>query len=181
MQLIFLLFCLPFYVIYWCCYALVFLISIISGIYKILTRKKDNKKVDPNILDYDRDYNISNIKDYYNKLHYNTKENKEKIKSKKEYNIVQLTDTELRLTTEKIQELYKELGFNVKVVGIEKKKYITEYEVIFPKEITQFDILSVSSEIVNKFQIDGVKIVGDTKKDNRMYIQIPLRYQETLT
>ena len=81
----------------------------------------------------------------------------------------------------KIQEIYKELGFDVKVINIIKEKYITEYEGIFSQNVTQADILSISGKVINEFEIDGVKIVGNTKKNNRIYIQIPLKYEKTLT
>lgn len=69
----------------------------------------------------------------------------------------------------------------MKVINIIKEKYITEYEVIFPQNVTQADILSVSNKVIAEFQIDGVKIVRNMKKNNRIYIQIPLKYEKTLT
>lgn len=62
-----------------------------------------------------------------------------------------------------------------------KKRYLTEYELIFPNNVTQTDILNISSKVIDDFQIDGVKIIRDTKRNNRIYIQIPLVYGEILT
>ena len=146
------------------------------------TNYLDTSKVNNNFY-----YNVENYNEklnYYNNFdkkiaifsfnYYNKKRNKDFILS-------QVTDTELKVTVEKIQELYNELGFKVKVIDIIKKKYITEYEVIFSRKITQSDILSVSNKIIEEFQIDGVKIVRNLQKENRIYIQIPLKYEETLT
>lgn len=163
------------YIVYWfvkiIAYILTLVISLVTAIF-LNNSKKEHKLEEENY----------EVKNYYEKLDYNyNKKEKYKIVRKEEYGITQITDTELKVTTEKIQELYKELGFNVKVIDIIKKKYITEYEVIFPNTITQFDILSVSNKIIYEFQIDGVRIVRNNKKDNRIYIQIPLKYVKTLT
>lgn len=179
-NLIVLLLCLPFYITYWIIKLVYnFLLFVINLIFS-------NKNSNKNIENYENNYNVSNInnveytilqsnRDFINNQkvtnNINVKNNIEQNK------LIPLTDTELRITVEKIQELYKELGFNVKVIDIIKQKYITEYEIIYSQEITQYDILSVSSEIVDKFQVDGVRIIRDTKKDNRIYIQIPLRYK----
>lgn len=69
----------------------------------------------------------------------------------------------------------------MKITGIVKKKYLTEYELIFSNTVTQADILSISGKVIDDFQIDGVKIIRDTKRNNRIYIQIPLVYGEILT
>ncbi len=148
-------------------------ISINKGKY---TKVPTIKNINDNNDKYTANRHDESIKDYYEKLHYYDKK-----QTKREYTIKQITDTELRVVTGKIQELYRELGFNVKVIDIVKKKYITEYEIIFSQENTQTDILSVSNEVIDEFQIDGVKIIRNTKKDNRIYIQIPLKYEETLT
>ena len=147
---------------------------------ELFCKNKNNKECKSNtdILGINNSYNtsdVSNIANYYEKLHYKT------TKNKKRCVLIQLTDTELKVTIEKIQELYRELGFCVKVIDVMKKKYTTEYEVAFMQGITKEDILSVSNEIIGEFQIDGVKIIGDSKKYNRIYIQIPLKYEETLT
>ncbi len=175
-QLIWLLFCLPFYILYLAIkmfiYIVIFIISLISFIFDIVSKKKKNKKIVKNNL------KIDNIQ----KINYNSKlENIQEKTIKREFQLIQLTDIELKLTTQKIQELYKELGFYVKVIDIKRKKYITEYEVIFSREVTQSDILLVSDKIIEKFQIDGVKIVRNLQKENRICIQIPLKYEETLT
>ena len=131
--------------------------------------------------DYNDEYNC-NVDNYYEKLYYYDKhKNIDFAIPKNEYILSPITDTELKVTVEKIQELYSGLGFKVKVIDIVKKKYITEYEVIFSRNITQSDILSVSDKIIEEFQIDGIKIVRNSKKENRIYIQIPLKYEETLT
>lgn len=98
-----------------------------------------------------------------------------------EYKIIPLTDLQCKITIEKIQELYKELGYNVKVIDIIKNKYMTEYEVIFSRDISQYEIMSISNKIIEKFSIDGTRIIRDRKNDNRIFIQIPLKYEETLT
>ncbi len=136
--------------------------------------RKDNIK-ETNQLDISKEINKCdyNVENYNEKLQYYNKN------EKNDFILSQVTDTELKVTVEKIQELYNELGF--KVIDIIKKKYITEYEVIFSREITQSDILSVSDKIIEEFQIDGVKIVRNLQKENRIYIQIPLKYEETLT
>lgn len=207
-KLIWLLVCLPFYIIYISIeisvYVFIFIIEIISSIIKCFLPEEKNpkqyKKVNIkskinkinrkklNVLkDYNDEYKYSdeyncNVDNYYEKLHYYDKpKNIESATQKKKYILSQITDTEIKVTIEKIQELYSELGFKVKVIDIVKKKYITEYEVIFSSNITQYDILSVSDKIIREFQIDGVKIVRNSKKENRIYVQIPLKYEETLT
>jgi hypothetical protein len=107
--------------------------------------------------------------------------NKNKTIKSEKYELIPITDLQCKITIEKIQELYKEQGFYVKVIDIVKKKYITEYEIIFQKEISQFEILSVSDKIIENFSIDGVRIISNTKKNNRIFIQIPLKYEKTLT
>lgn len=196
-QLIWLLVCAPFYILYIfikiSIYVIIFIIEIISAIIKCFSLedknekryrgvdiKQKNNKIEQNELYVSKEYNC-NVDNYYEKLHYYDKqEEMNPVIHKNKYMISQITDTELKVTVEKIQELYNELGFNVKVIDIVKKKYITEYEVIFSRNITQSDILSVSDKIIDEFQIDGVKVVRNSKKENRIYIQIPLRYEETL-
>lgn len=197
-QLIWLLLCAPFYILYISIkisiYAVIFIIEVISGIikcflpeeknqkrYKGVNIKQKNNKINQNKLNVSKEYNC-NVDNYYEKLHYYDKQkNIDPVIHKNKYILSQITDTELKVTVEKIQELYNELGFKVKVIDIVKKKYITEYEVIFSSNITQSDILSVSDKIIEEFQIDGVKIARNSKKENRIYIQIPLKYEETLT
>lgn len=143
-KLILTLFFLPFYVFYWSFKIFlgifVFITNLISNTHKTYCLNKDNKNISKVSTDYSIDYSTDNIENYYEKLNYLPKETNIR---KKEYNVVQATDTELRVTINKIEELYKELGFDVKVIDIIKKKYITEYEVIFSKEISQYEILSV--------------------------------------
>lgn len=91
------------------------------------------------------------------------------------------TETEIKITINKIQEIYKEQNFTVKVIGVTKKKYVTEYEIIYSKDIAQSDIIAVSSKIVDEFEPDGVKIIRNTKNNNRIYLQIPFKYEKTLT
>lgn len=194
-QLIWLLLCFPFYmlsiaigIIIYIVYFCIKIISIVIGCllkngqgakkYKKVIRKPKQLNT---LKNNNNEYN-DNIENYYEKLHYyDEKEKKNIVSYGKEYALSQVTDLELKITIEKIQELYNELGFKVKVIDITKKKYITEYEIIFSRDITQADILLVSNKIIEEFQIDGVKIVGNPKKENRIYIQIPLRYEETLT
>lgn len=194
-QLIWLLLCFPFYMlsiaigIIICIFAFsIKIISIVIGCF--LKNGKGTKKYKKTIRkpkqlntlkNNNNEYN-HNLENYYEKLHYyDEKENESLITYRKEYMLSQVTDLELKITIEKIQELYNELGFKVKVIDVTKKKYITEYEIIFSRDITQTDILLVSDKIIEEFQIDGVKIVGNPKKENRIYIQIPLRYEETFT
>lgn len=190
-QLIWLLLCAPFYILYISIkisiYAVIFIIEVISGIIKCFLPEEKNQKryngvdIKQNELNVSKEYNC-NVDNYYEKLHYYDKQkDMNPVIHKNKYMISQITDTELKVTVEKIQELYNELGFKVKVIDIVKKKYITEYEVIFSRNITQSDILSVSDKIIDEFQIDGVKIARNPKKENRIYIQIPLKYEETLT
>lgn len=150
------------YIVYWFVKIIVYILALVVS---LVTSSSWNNSKEENKSEKDN----YEIKNYYEKLNYSY--------NKEEYGITQATDTELRVTTEKIQELYKELGFKVKVIDIIKKKYITEYEVIFSNTTTQFDILSVSNKIIDEFQIDGVKIVRNNKKNNRIYIQIPLKYE----
>ena len=209
-QLIGLLFGLPFYILYIAIkigvYVFIFIISLISAVIEALAKSEKNKQnkdkirntlssienfseIAPNegTNEYNDTENYVNecsydIENYYEKSsNYNKKEIEEPIVHKSEYKLTQITDIELKITIDKIQEIYKELGFYVKVINIIKEKYITEYEVIFPQEVTQADILSVSSKVIAEFQIDGVKIVRNMKKNNRIYIQIPLKYEEILT
>lgn len=162
------------YIVYWFVKIIVYILALVTS---LVTASFWNNSKEENKSEKDN----YEIKNYYEKLNYSyNKEEKYKIVHKEEYGITQATDTELRVTIEKIQELYKELGFNVKVIDIVKKKYITEYEVIFPNTTTQFDILSVSNKIIDEFQIDGIKIVRNNKKNNRIYIQIPLKYEKHL-
>ncbi len=197
-QLIWLLICALFYILYISIkisiYIVIFIIEIISGIikcflpeekkpkrYKVVNVKQKDDKINQNKSNVPKEYNY-NVDNYYEKLHYYDKQtNIDPEMQKSEYRLSQITDTELKVTVEKIQELYNELGFKVKVIDIVKKKYVTEYEVIFSSNITQSDILSVSDKIIEEFQIDGVKITRNSKKENRIYIQIPLKYEETLT
>ena len=201
-QLIWLLICMPFHIAYISIeisiYAFIFIIEIISGIikcflpeekhlkqYKEANIKPKIKKINQNKLNIPKNYNSEyncNIDNYYKKLHYYDKQKNIVLTiQKNEYTLSPITDTELKVTVEKIQELYSELGFKVKVIDVVKKKYITEYEVIFSMNITQSIILSVSDKIIEKFQIDGIKIVRNLKKENIIYVQIPLRYEKTLT
>ena len=191
-QLIWLLFCLPFYILSITVGIGIYLFILIIKLIKIVIKAffksvKSQKK-------YEKAIRKKNIKEtnyldtskvnnnfYYNVENYNEKLNYYNKKRNKDFILSQVTDTELKVTVEKIQELYNELGFKVKVIDIIKKKYITEYEVIFSRKITQSDILSVSNKIIEEFQIDGVKIVRNLQKENRIYIQIPLKYEETLT
>lgn len=201
-QLIWLLVCLPLYIFYISIkisvYVFIFIIEAIGGIikcflpeeknqkqYKAVSIKTKNNKFNQNELNVPKDHNNEyncNVTNYYEKLYYyDEQKNIDSAIQKNEYILSQITDVELRVTVEKIQELYDELGFKVKVIDIVKKKYITEYEVIFSRNVTQSDILSVSDKIIENFQIDGVKIVGNSKKENSIYIQIPLKYEKALT
>lgn len=201
-QLIWVLVCLPLYIFYISIkisvYVFIFIIEAIGGIikcflpeeksqkqYKAVSIKTKNNKFNQNELNVPKDHNNEyncNVANYYEKLHYyDEQKNIDSTIQKNEYILSQITDVELRVTVEKIQELYDELGFKVKVIDIVKKKYITEYEVIFSRNVTQSDILSVSDKIIENFQIDGVKIVGNSKKENSIYIQIPLKYEKALT
>lgn len=153
--------------------------------YKGVKIKQKNNRRNQNKLNVSKEYNNEyncNVDNYYEKLHYYDKpKNIDSVIHKNKYMLSQITDTEVKVTVEKIQELYNELGFRVKVIDIVKKKYITEYEIIFSRNITQSDILSVSDKIIEEFQIDGVKVIRNSKKENRIYIQIPLKYEKTLT
>ena len=95
------------------------------------------------------------------------------IKTKQKIKLVKPSDIQYKMTSEKIEELYKEQGFNVKVIDIVNNKYDTEYEVIFSKDTTQYDILLISGKIKDEFNIDGVNIKGANNKPNRLYITIP--------
>lgn len=178
-QLICFLLCLPFYLFYIVVkveiYILIFIIKLISNIVAALLQNERNYKSNK----FKTTNSLISIENNSKKLSYN--DEKEVIVHKSEYKLTQITDIELKITIDKIQEIYKELGFDVKVINIIKEKYITEYEVIFPQNVTQAGILSVLGKVINEFEIDGVKIVGNTKKNNRIYIQIPLKYEKTLT
>ena len=161
---------LPFYMFYFFikvfAYIIIFTISLIKLIFEKRHEKvhEDYMEEMPQILESDN-YNIENSDLYnirsnnnYNKLYINP------IKpNKKECLLIQLTDTELRATVEKIQELYKKNGFDVKVIDIKKKKYTTEYEIIFSRENTQYEVLSISNKIIENFSIDGFNITRNTK------------------
>ena len=191
-QLMWLSLCLLFYILSIAVgigiYIFVFIIKLIKIVIRALFKSvKNQKKYKKAIRKYNiKETNQLDISKEINKCDYNVENYNEKLQyynknENKDFILSQVTDTELKVTVEKIQELYNELGFKVKVIDIIKKKYITEYEVIFSREITQSDILSVSNKIIEEFQIDGVKIVRNLQKENRIYIQIPLKYEDTLT
>lgn len=95
------------------------------------------------------------------------------------YKLVPPTETEIKITITKIQEVYKELGFNVKVIDIRKNKYNTEYEIIFDKNIMQYQILSseISQKLRDEFAIDGVSIKPKKGTVNHLFIAVPFEYR----
>lgn len=156
-------------------------VAIASLISSISLKKNQNNKKTQEIANAETKDSFD-VEKYYENLENEVRNKRNKILiDKKENGPIPITDTELRITIEKIQDLYKEFGFEVKITGIVKKKYLTEYELIFSNTVTQADILSISGKVIDDFQIDGVKIIRDTKRNNRIYIQIPLVYGEILT
>ena len=124
-SLICLLFCLPFYILYLFVkvfiYLIAFILSLISNIHRKPNKSEDNEEyyAERNTLNTSNDYNFLNInkydghiKGYYDNSYCNNVENsKQPVINRRRNDFVQLTDTELKITIEKIQELYKELGF----------------------------------------------------------------------
>lgn len=92
--------------------------------------------------------------------------------------VVQPTELKCRITIERIQELYKQQGVDVKVIGIKNNKYDTAYEIIFDLKIPQQKIIKISDEIRQDFDMDGVNIKSIDTKPNRLFITIPLEYKK---
>ena len=97
----------------------------------------------------------------------------------REYKLIPPTETEIRVTIDKIQEIYKELGFIVKVIDIRKERYATEYKVVFDKNITHYQILSLekSLKLKEEFSIDGISIKAEKGKKNHLIISVPYEYK----
>ena len=195
-HLLLFLFCFPFYVMYWeikvLFYAITVIVSFIINLIQISSQsnirediiKNNEKKTVKRTYGEIRDEGNSNIQsnkyiDLYD-LNKKTKNKNDDVDNKNyKFELTELSDLECKITIEKIQELYKECGFQIKVVGVEKKKYLTEYELIFPNEISQYEILSISDKIIENFSIDGVRIIK-ANKNNRIVIQVPLKYEKHL-
>ncbi len=195
-HLLLFLFCFPFYVMYWAIkvlfYAITVIVSFIINLIQISSQsnirediiKNNEKKTVKRTYGEIRDEGNSNIQsnkyiDLYD-LNKKTKNKNDDVDNKNyKFELTELSDLECKITIEKIQELYKECGFQIKVVGVEKKKYLTEYELIFPNEISQYEILSISDKIIENFSIDGVRIIK-ANKNNRIVIQVPLKYEKHL-
>lgn len=193
-RLLLLLICLPFYIIYFgvkiTFYGTIIITSFFISLIKTFRVKnevtKSNEKIQREVKkNIHKDSKIAQFSKYTNintyKLNKKTQcEHDINPDKKYKYELTQLSDLQCKITIERIQELYREYGFNVKVIGVNKKKYLTEYELIFSREINQFEILSISDKIIENFSLDGVRIVKGNK-NNRIIIQIPLKYEKHIT
>lgn len=158
---------LPFYIIYLFLKIIIYLINLFDNLHTKGQNESNN-------------YSIKN--DRLNKLNGIDMDCEPKHKAllprKKGFELVSPTDVQYKITIDKIQEIYKNLGFNVKVIDIKKNKYNTEYEIIFSlQKTTQYDILAVSNRVIDKFDIDGVKIASRSKKINKIFLTVPLEYK----
>lgn len=137
--------------------------------------KKQIQNTEKEIEQKQQEYN-ENIKIKQMEVEYQQKL-KELENQLKEYKATEPSDLEIQITINKIQEIYKEYGFNVKVIDIRKNKYDTEYEIIFPIENTQDEICNISKNILEEFKLDGTNIRTNNKrirnKRNRIILSVP--------
>lgn len=159
------------YIFYTICYLLIWIFKLVVYVSIFIIRLMYSF-----FIKNQKEINITNTDRFegYEKLDFNIELENKKIE---EYKLVEPNDLEYKMTIGKIEDSYKKLGFNVKVTDIKKNKYNTEYEVIFTQETTQFEILSVSSEVIDNFIIDGVNIKPMKKQSNKIIVCIPLEYK----
>lgn len=174
-KLIWYLMFLPFYMMIWLVQLYVFIFRVIIKIFERKNSKKDikNWNVTDEIIS-NTDYQIykNNIKEYEGKLLVNRKKDSD-------YELIRPEENQYKTISNNIENIYKEFGYNVRVVNIEKNRYNTAYEVIFSKnETSQYEILTKSDIVKSKFTIDGVDIKPKKKSDNRIVIYIPLELKE---
>ena len=154
-------------------YVLKFFIMIIITLLKTIFNRKEKFnytkiKEDFYYPEIKTNFNISNV----------VPNREENIERKKEFKLVEPTDLEYKMEILKIEDIYKKLGFIVKVTNIKKNKYNTEYEVIFNREIDPYDIFAISDSIISEYSIDGVNIRRMKKEKNKLILSIPLEYKE---
>lgn len=171
---------LPFYMLTWGIkiYVLIFK-AIIKAVIELCEYSKKKERVE----------NWNRVDEIVKDLDYKSNENIIDIPKAKEYKkestivssgyeLVRPEEKEYKKVADNIENIYKELGYNVRVVNIEKNRYNTSYEIIFSEnETSQYELLSKSDVIKSKFTIDGVDIKPEKKISNRIIIYIPLEFK----
>ncbi|MDO4282343.1 MAG: hypothetical protein Q4D02_01790 [Clostridia bacterium] len=156
------------------------IVSLLSIVFEVMAIKKiknmNNKKISDsinNITFTEDNYNTVG-KSYVRKFDYGYGEELKK----KEFKLVEPSDYEYQITINKIEGLYSDLGFNVKVINVEKNRYNTGYEIIIPIETNRDDIISLWDDISHEFNVDGTNIKPMKKKANHLMVYVPLEYKQ---